>query len=165
MKINKARFLFVSTLTLFLSATLPAELYASVSNACATDSEKAAFDVRTLQTELMIAALSCSNDREQYNNFVTRYQGQLKEYSKDMQHYFTRNYPRQSEQQLNRFITKLANNTSQNSRHDSLASFCDQMQPVFDHALTASSIKLSTLALDRHPEEQHGIKSCHKQHA
>lgn len=134
---------------------------AFAANQCANFREKEALDVRVLQTELMVAALSCG-ERVRYNDFVRRYQPQLKERSKDLRDYFSRIYKNKGEQRLNNFVTKLANQASKNSRQTSVTQFCRSANHIFVNALSSSiPVKLTDIvSSDARFGMQHGVKSC-----
>lgn len=133
---------------------------------CANNSEKEALDIRVLQTELMVAALACG-ERTRYNDFVTRYQPQLKQGGKDLRIYFSRIYKKMGEQKLNNFVTKLANETSKNSRKTSVTVFCRAANHIFVDALAATTPRSLTeiVSSDTRFSRQHGIKTCAKKKA
>ncbi|MCZ8149565.1 MAG: hypothetical protein O9325_17160, partial [Roseomonas sp.] len=47
----------------------------AIAQTCLQPAERTAFDVRALQSKLMVAALSCSQDAA-YNAFVRKFQGE-----------------------------------------------------------------------------------------
>src|SRR5476649_780296 len=57
-------------------------------NQCLTPEEKTAFNTRVLQTELMVAGLSCPEHQQNYNDFVKKYKGELAKQSEGLQSYF-----------------------------------------------------------------------------
>ena len=81
---------------------------------CAQPNEMQAIRVRALQTELMIAGLSC-NGQAHYNYFITNYQLQLKTYADAMRSYFKRSYGPTAELEMNEFVTQLANESATRS--------------------------------------------------
>ena len=76
--------------------------------------EQTAFHVRKIQTELMVAALSCKHRfyRNQYDNFVLTYQSQLVNYGGVLRRYFARRYGSGSTGRLDKYITAIANQAS-----------------------------------------------------
>jgi hypothetical protein len=73
---------------------------------------KAAFHVRALQTELMIAALSCEA-RAHYNDFATKFQNVLIKHGRALKARFHQAHGRSAgEKKLNAYVTALANKTS-----------------------------------------------------
>lgn len=100
--------------------------FAGAANAvvCADAAEKESFGVRSLQTRLMVAALTCGA-RDQYNAFVTRYRPALAGHGRKMKNYFRRAYGPESGRRLDRYVTGLANRASMLSTLDRPA-FCAQ---------------------------------------
>lgn len=73
---------------------------------------KEAFHVRALQTELMIAALSCEA-RASYNDFATKFQGVLIKHGRTLKSRFYQTHGKaKGEKKLNAYVTALANKTS-----------------------------------------------------
>lgn len=101
--------------------------------------------VRALQTELMVAALSC-NARGDYNRFVNRFKPDLKENADALKSYFTRVYGASGEKEMNRFITKLANDVSKRSAKQGTRRFCGDAEEVMDEV--GSSRSLSAISYD-----------------
>lgn len=117
---------------------------------CVTPAEKVAFDVRGLQSRLMVAALTC-NARGEYNDFVVKYRPSLQRHSKTMIGYFHRQYGPASNRHLNAFVTQTANEASELSAVER-ATFCADTMRIFQ-SLAASphgEIETSTL-LDMPP--------------
>lgn len=76
---------------------------------------KAIFHVRALQTELMIAGLSCQA-RANYNDFAIKFQSVLIKYGRALKSRFHQTHGKsKGEKKLNAYVTALANTTS--SRH------------------------------------------------
>ncbi len=78
---------------------------------CASAAEKTAFDTRVLQSELMVAALSCG-ENARYNSFVQKFESELVANGNALRGYFARNYGKSGEDVLDRFITRIANNAA-----------------------------------------------------
>lgn len=73
---------------------------------------KEAFHVRALQTELMIAALSCEA-RAHYNDFATKFQNVLIKQGRALKSRFHQTHGKaKGEKKLNAYVTALANKTS-----------------------------------------------------
>ena len=98
----------VARLVLFAAAAQFAAANAAWAGTCASPVEKAAFDSRVLQNELMVAALTCG-ETTRYNAFVTKFQPQLTEHGKTLKAYFARVYGKRGEHELNNFMTRIAN--------------------------------------------------------
>lgn len=101
--------------------------------------EKEAMAFRHLQTELMVAALSCGRKeyRNKYNTFVIRYRPALRRNGRILKTIFKRNYGGGSKRQLDRYVTELANDVSVVSMKR--ADFCQVAGSKFDAVLRASS--------------------------
>ncbi len=79
-----------------------------------SSNEKAALNVRHLQSELMVAALSCDL-RPQYNAAIDRFQDEWVSHGQELKQLFRRTYAGGGERELNRFVTALANEASAES--------------------------------------------------
>ena len=105
---------------------------ASASEISINDKERASLEMRVMQSELMVAALSCAS-ADRYNAFVTRYKAELSDYGKTMQDLFKRVHGGNAFNQLNSFVTRVANEASlkmiQNSH------FCDDAGATFQALL------------------------------
>jgi len=126
--------------------------------ACAKSAELAGLQARVLQTELMVAALSCG-EASRYNQFITRFRGELVSESKRMQDFFARVHGGRASKELNAFVTELANNSSQRSLTQS-ASFCPQAAVVFDDVLKIDPRELRGFAARQEFADAHGVDSC-----
>lgn len=91
-------------------------------------------EVRRLQTKLMVAALSC-RARSDYNDFIRAHRPSLQSYGKAIKAEFRRRYGRAGSKELNRFVTRLANEASARSNADR-AGFCADASALFDKART-----------------------------
>lgn len=94
--------------------------------------EQTAFHVRKIQTELMVAALSCKHRfyRNQYDNFVLTYQSQLVNYGGVLRRYFARRYGAGSTGRLDKYITAIANQASLRSM--TVPEFCSISAELYD---------------------------------
>lgn len=101
--------------------------------------EKEAVAFRHLQTELMVAALSCGRKEfhSKYNTFVIRYRPALRANGRILHAMFTRNYGRSGKRRLNAYITRLANEASIRSMQR--IDFCEVAGRKFDAVLTATT--------------------------
>jgi hypothetical protein len=124
------------------TAALFAADFANAQSAPANAREQAAFDVRFLQTELMVATLSCGRPDYQnyYNTFVTRFGASLKRNADVLKIHFTREYGKQGANKLDSFATKLANEASLRSMRQ--VTFCQDTGLVMERvaALDANSL-------------------------
>lgn len=97
---------------------------------CAKSEEMDAIRVRALQTELMMAGLSC-NAKNHYNGFVKNNRSELKHYAKSLRSYFERNFSNNAQSEMDEFITKLANDSSKRSLRSGAKSFCSNANTLF----------------------------------
>lgn len=103
---------------------------------CAQAKEFAAFNIRALQSQLMVGALTCDL-HEQYNTFVLRYRSGLDSSRRTLISYFNR--AGGGERAFNSYDTELANTQSTNStRRGNL--FCGEIKPVFTEVLQMTSV-------------------------
>ncbi|MFN4284259.1 MAG: hypothetical protein ACK4NA_16640 [Alphaproteobacteria bacterium] len=125
------------------AALLAAAPAAEAQTAPANAREQAAFDVRFLQTEFMVAALSCGRPDYQsfYNSFVARFGAPLKRHADVLKAHFTREYGKQGLNRLDSFATKLANEASLRSMQQ--VTFCQDTGLVMERvaALDAASLE------------------------
>ncbi len=96
---------------------------------CLSKNERTALQLRALQTELMVAALSCRSVVQQdiigdYNTFARRYEHRLAASGKSIVGYFDRLYGNQSRKRHDAYFTALANDYSRVSMTS--PAFCDQ---------------------------------------
>lgn len=127
---------------------------------CADTSEAAALHVRSLQTWLVVASLSCGTV-EDYNTFVVKYRGALQRHGDSLIRYFGRAYGKGGTDKLNRYVTLLANEASRLSLDDRDA-FCARAAGIYDEM---KSDAVTVNQLDSYSAEKIGLlavepKSC-----
>lgn len=105
--------------------------------ACLRPAERTAFDIRALQSQLMVVALSCQQ-QDDYNAFVTRFRSQLGDAHRGVTGYYQRASGRQAQRQMDQYITNLANNQMQVGITQG-SHFCRNQTPLFQQAMAASS--------------------------
>ncbi|MGH8522367.1 MAG: hypothetical protein ACREU9_13310 [Gammaproteobacteria bacterium] len=125
---------------------------------CTGPVEQTALNTRALQTELMVAALSCGN-RIHYNAFVIRYQGDLVKHGRSLQSFFLRKHGAAGRKNLNTFITRLANQASHRSSITH-AAFCANSSSLFDRLLSARPVTLEKLLESSTTTSNHDIAPC-----
>ena len=86
----------------------------AIAASCDIRPDKAAFHVHALQTELMVAALTC-DARPQYNNFAKKFQNTLVDHGHALRQLFRLSHGAGAEKALNSYVTTLANRASQRS--------------------------------------------------
>ncbi|MSO98332.1 MAG: hypothetical protein EXR11_08960 [Rhodospirillaceae bacterium] len=94
---------------------------------CASAEENQAFQLRHLQSRLVVAALSCGQ-ADAYNAFVTRHKPDLGRYGPRLIGYYNRTGSGQAA--LNRYVTGLANAAASIRAADPVG-FCTQTWQVF----------------------------------
>lgn len=107
------------------------------SAACVQPAEKTGFDIRALQSQLMVAALSCGQ-QDDYNTFVRKFQSDLGVAFRSVAGHFRRTAGAQHQRQLDSYITNLANGQSQLSIARG-SFFCREQAPLFQQAIAAST--------------------------
>ncbi len=110
-----------------------APLPAHAAPVCVKPTEKAAFDVASLKSELMVTAISCQS-QDKYNVFVKRFRPDLQGNEKALNGYFNRSYGRRGIQERDDYITALANALSQDGLRSG-TNFCERNIGLFDEVL------------------------------
>lgn len=108
--------------------------------------ERAALDVRYLQTELMVAALSCGRPdfHQHYNVFVSKFSKSLKQHANVMKNYFNRQYGKQGMKQMDSYVTRLANEASLRSMQQ--VSFCEDSRVLFQRVTSLEPTSLDAFS-------------------
>lgn len=143
--------------TASLIACLSAPAYSASS--CATEREIQGLNTRILQTDLMVAAISCKQQAE-YNSFVKRYQAQLVDGGQSLQSYFSRNYGGAGTSKLNRFVTQVANDSSQQSLNIPSQEFCAQAAAIFSRLNSMKPSQLASVTSEPQFAVRHGVEPC-----
>jgi hypothetical protein len=130
---------------------------------CAAPDDERALQVRVLQTELMVAALSCQQ-QDPYNAFVTRFQPVLAVHGKALKKYFKRIYGGSSTVQLDEFVTRLANEASLRGMRD-LRGFCGDSLTLFKSIEAVETTGLERFVAGWERRDVHGVLPCVQQAA
>ena len=138
---------------LTLMATGPA-----VALMCASPSEQSALNARVLQTEFMVAALTCGQ-QQHYNDFVTKFRNGLAVRGQTLRQLFEREYGAAATRRLDHFITRLANEASYRSLMQG-TSYCTATASQFAFAMQHEPLELETLTSALGSGGQHGIGTC-----
>jgi hypothetical protein len=120
----------------------------------ATEKDQMAFQFRHLQTELMVAALSCGRKDIQanYNTFASRFSTALKANGAALKSYFGRVFgAKQGEREMDSFMTRLSNEISLVSMRQ--PDFCDRSHGLFQSVLAVPQKSIEQFA-QRHLTEQ-----------
>lgn len=147
----------LATLGVIAAAALGSISIGSTAHAqeCASRQERVALDVRAMQSELMVAALSCNKNAE-YNRIVSMHRDRLAGAGKDMQRYFGRVYAERANANMNAFVTDLANKTSNISLNIELHQYCQKANYVFNMLLNGQD----PFQLARYFSHLHNVKTC-----
>lgn len=130
--------------------------------ACADARTISAAQLRIIQTELMVAGLSCRGieqfsqraNTKRYNDFVTSYRPTLMDDAhKVLARYF------RSEPRLNDYLTRLANDASQRSLAN-IGSFCDQASKIYDEVLAPAKVDLASYSAGQPFAGSYGLPVC-----
>ena len=108
---------------------------------CVRSREQIAIYTAELRAQLMVAALSCGQQRR-YNSFVTRFQHELTTHGRALRLQFKRQYGAAGDHHLNEFVTRLSNRQSQRSA-TARASFCAQATVLFHQLLDEPRLSLA----------------------
>jgi hypothetical protein len=130
-----ARSLTAGLLALGTLATMTAQADAELH--CLSPSERTAFDVQALRSELMVLAVGCGDDHP-YNAFIERYKPELMENEHAITSYFHQKYGRRGQQEHDRFVTELANAQASSGSHLG-SEFCPRNTQIFHEAMALRS--------------------------
>lgn len=124
---------------------------------CKTSKSTTALAVRTLQSDLMVAALSC-NIKSQYNAFATKFQGTLVTNGKVLKAEFDKRFGGKSTQRLTTYVTELANQASQRMSTQG-SNYCAQVAGLFQNVLALQPADLDGYART-HLAVMNGVEEC-----
>ena len=125
---------------------------------CANSKDLEALGVRVLQTELMVAALTCGQ-QDQYNTFVKTYKGELVKHGRALRSLFKRVYGSSHKRRLNGFVTKLANDSSQRS-NGARQGYCMLATELFNETLTKAPQNLTSVTNKPWIRTKHTFRPC-----
>lgn len=144
-----------------LAAAPVAEAYAA---SCYGPAESTAVHVRMLQSELMVAALSCRDSNPelgmvaQYNDFVRRLSDRLVSHSKVLQAHFQKAFGADGHRRLEAFVTALANDASKRSMTS--AGYCQTAAVLFHDVSTLERRDLERFSAHRAAEVGMPVATC-----
>jgi hypothetical protein len=125
---------------------------------CGPTPDQASIGLRALQTELMVAGLKCSAD--QWNNFTAKFKATIKTDADRLQHVFAKAYGKGGANQMNAFVTQLANDASQRSNQFSEADYCKQEDVLFAKVLALTALDLERFSAKRNLAVPQPVKLC-----
>lgn len=96
--------------------------------------ERMAVRARVVQSEMMVAALSCGL-RNQYNTVVTEFRSELVSHGRVLRSMFQRQHGASGQTALDRYITKLANDASIRSNR-ARSAYCESAKRAFADVLS-----------------------------
>lgn len=118
--------------TAFVALSLGSGFAYAQQQQCLTREEAVAVKARVLQTELMVATLSCTRAIDQsghYNSFIDRHGLELQRYNRVLQQHFVRLGAGNPQRRYDTFTTALANDAS--NRSMASQSFCEETVKQF----------------------------------
>ena len=157
---DKTRWKTLATTTAIATSWLFMASSPAMAAACVTQKEDISLQTRTLQTELMVAALSC-NEAARYNAFVKAYRPQLMESHSDISNYFKRTSTGSAKKDTNAFMTHLANDASLRSSKDK-AAFCASAKKIFSQTLKPGGVNMARYVQKIDAAQNHGMKACQR---
>jgi hypothetical protein len=114
--------------------TSHAPVTAQAAPACEFPSDRTAFDIEGLKSELMVTALACKQ-QDRYNEFMTRYQPTVAAEEHNLNAYFKRSYGRSAQKAYDDYISNLANIQEQDGLKAGTA-FCDNLATMFSEVMS-----------------------------
>jgi hypothetical protein len=111
-----------------------------------------AFQMRMLQTELVVGALSCKLT-PRYNDFVNAYRPELMSAHKALLAHFSR------ESRLEDYKSRTANEVSQRSLAN-ITEFCNTTTSLYDLLLGPEKVKLADFVSNEPSANRHGQNAC-----
>ncbi|WP_207538675.1 hypothetical protein [Sabulicella rubraurantiaca] len=127
--------------------------------ACLQPAEQTHFQVRALQSQLMVVAISCEL-QDDYNRFVTKFQPQLATAFRGIQSHFRRSAGSAGQRQTDQYITNLANGQSQAGIAQGTL-FCRNQAPLFQEAIAAPNVQaLAQLSVAREIPRFYDVPAC-----
>jgi hypothetical protein len=140
-----------------LAGSMALAAWSPASATCAREPEVTAFNMRALQSRLMVTALTCDM-YDQYNSFVLRNRAALDGSRRTLVSYFGR--AGGGERAFSNYDTELANVQSTDStRRGSL--FCSDMRPVFAEVLgLPNTAELQKYAVAKSLPQPRVVEAC-----
>ena len=102
--------------------------------ACEFDTDRTAFDIEGLKSQLMLTALACKK-QDKYNEFMSRYKPQVATAEAGLATYFKRSYGRQGQTPYDAYITNLADEQEKDGLKAGTA-YCENLDVMFDEVMS-----------------------------
>ena len=132
---------------------------APAAQACMQPAEQQHFQVRALQSQLMVVAISCEM-QDDYNRFVTKFRPDLAAAFKGVQGHFRRVSARQHQRETDQYITNLANGQSQVGITQGTF-FCRNQAYLFNEAINAPNVgALAQISVAREIPQVYSPPAC-----
>jgi len=127
---------------------------------CISGTEEGTLQFRLIQTELMVAALSCrgAGYDQRYASFVNRYSSTLNVNGRQLQTYFRKYYGGGATSTMDRYVTAIANDASQRSMTQ--ANFCLEVAKLFDRVMTTEHKDVPALLAAQPIKSIHQPQMC-----
>ena len=104
---------------------------------CPSATDQQVFELTALKTALMVVATTCGN-KEQYGNFIRRYQPKLVETNNSLNNYFKAHYGSRGQFEHDKYATDLANTQSRFGLEQG-TDFCSRNATLFSEVLALGS--------------------------
>ena len=140
-------------------------LPAAAQQACLQPAEQTAFDVRSLQSQLMVAALTCQVDMpahaQSYGQFLQRYDVQIRQAFRGMEGHYRRTVRGRHQAPMDSYVTTLANVQGQDGTRQG-SYFCRNATSLFTQALAVQPDMnaLAQVARNNGLSNPHGRGEC-----
>jgi hypothetical protein len=144
--------LLVAASALIVAPAFAAKKKAPKAPPCVKGQLLTSFQLRMLQTELVVGALSCKLT-PRYNDFVVAYRPDLMGAHKSLKRHFGR------ESRLEDYKSKTANEASQRSLAN-ITEFCLYTSALYDKLLGPEKVQLATFAATEPAASRHGQNAC-----
>jgi hypothetical protein len=125
---------------------------------CGPTPDQASIGMRALQTDLMVAGLKCSAD--QWNTFTAKFKAVIKQDADRLQKVFNKTYGKSGPNEMNSFVTQLANDASQRSNAFTEADYCKQQDVLYNKVLALTAAELEKFSAKRKVAVVQPVKLC-----
>lgn len=103
---------------------------------CLYDSDRAAFDIEGLKSQLMVTAETCKGQaQDNYSAFIVHYRPAIASAEGVLHAYFNRAYGKAGSKQYDEYMTQLADNQEDVGLKAGTA-YCDNLNAMFDEVMS-----------------------------